>query len=350
MREFVLISVFTVLSIFSCHAQTDYSDYDYLGKSVEDILSEAKSATDSDGFIREDRIWHLRQVSNLILAEELFPDYSDMERWYYCFFMDFAFSGTKEFHGKTYNVCYAWYTNEDIPYKEAAPIGFMREEGSKIYSYCPPGWEQYIYDNYHIDVMRCGRHIGYWEDNYPEDCEVLIYDFSLENGDYLFYNEDVYSQFIDREDYHKLQGLAIDNVKDIEIDGKTYKSQDYSMYARKKLNGEFYDDYTHFYTVLSSVGPLNGYPCYPSRYSYTLSKSNIELINITDLEGNMIFDYSPWLPIPDAVDNPSAGNVVRTVYHDLLGRETENHAGGLYIRTRIYDSGRQVTDKVVFAK
>lgn len=287
---------------------------------VKDMVKLAKkpSAETENKLVREDRIWTYYQefCGTMKPSEDIL--------------LNVKFSGTTDINGKTYFNCYAWKAENEFSESECPIIAYMREEDNKVYAYYPflgnssLAPEEEILEKYGIDIMPTSPSL--MAEDYPyTDCERMIFDFNLNEGDKMWFNKD--------EIQTEKSFLTITDVYDTEWDGNIFHTQKYD-------GGYFMTPYRAFEGVGAEFGLLP----YPGAFPICYCHSGYLLIKMSDTDLNTLFK------IPDNTgisDNQINLNIVETQFYDLQGRQVINPHAGIFIRTDIFENGARKVTKVI---
>lgn len=272
-----------------------------------------------ESLVREDRVWKYKSTGY---------DYS----------LNLKFDGTSEINGHEYHNVYVWKDSEEYSETNRVLIGYMRQEGNKVYSYNYPtlvDLENNVEEKYGISLSSYGPTTDYC---FQGDVERLIYDFSLVDDErmYISANELLPTA---HANWGVLNSpvkpyLTVYNCKNVDYEGKEFGYQEYGGI----WNG---------YDVYAGIGATMGLLPFPgSGISGILNQQPYYLTSVVDLEGNVVFNPSvatAGIENISTVDSPAS----EVYYFDLNGQRIANPAEGISIKVTVYHDGRRVTEKII---
>ncbi len=256
----------------------------------------------------------------------------------YDYSLNLKFDGTSEINGQEYHNVYVWKDSEEYSETNRVLIGYMRQEGDKVYSYNYPtlvDLENNVEEKYGISLSSYGPTTDYC---FQGDVERMIYDFSLVD------NERMYISTIELfPTTHANWGvlgtpvkpyLTVNKCKDVDYEGKEYGYQEYGGI----WNG---------YDVYAGIGATMGLLPFPgSGISGILNQQPYYLTSVIDLEGNVVFDPSVATA---GVENISAedSTASEVYFYDLNGQRIANPTKGISIKVTVYPNGKRITEKII---
>lgn len=284
----------------------------YIGKTNAAAYNKQKS---DEGLIREDRIW---TYEDQVYRHE--P--GKMGRF------NLKFDGTSVFEDKEYHNVYIWRPDKEYSKENAILIGYMREEGDKVYVY--NDWDGLfktlvkhdLYDK-EDDFKFLLNGPTTQRDKYGTT-EYLIYDFSLTPEDPM----PVKTPFMSLEDNWT-----------VTYDGEEYNYQ------------YFISDFFPLLSlgVYEKTGAAYGFLPYPGTGSDISLSMNMDfwaLCTVSNLDGDILFDADKVTTATDRIETDSA-TVVSERHYNVQGQEVKPDTPGIVICVRVMSDGSTRTVKKI---
>lgn len=140
--------------------------------------------------LNEDWIWKYYQRFN---ADYDDPFDTSGENKCSDIYVNVGFSGTTVIDGVEYKNCTIWRDGEKPADGDAPVIAYLREEGNKIYMRdvkLEKGLYKTLFEDYGISLNPYICPSFRWAHNNKPDSERLIYDFDLDKGDTLWFDDE----------------------------------------------------------------------------------------------------------------------------------------------------------------
>lgn len=314
--KFVLIALATIIPAGNTMAQ----------RMLDLKPNSQKQSEQNYNLLNEDWVWKYYQEFN---ADYDDPFDTSGENKCSDIYVNVGFSGTTVIDGVEYKNCTIWRDGEKPADSDAPVIAYLREEGNKIYMRdVKPGKGLYktLFEDYGISLNPYICPSFRWASNSKSDSERLIYDFDLDKGDTLWFDDEC------RDDKAGLQiiGRYTGTVEGEKIDIQEYQIYDYEIGV--------------VYCGLGAADSLLPFPCAYSDMPFT----PFRLIAIHDKENNPVITMPEggFPPSPDETGITSVNQFINSSYYDMQGRQVSKPAEGIFIRVDRMQDGSVVSRKV----